>query len=112
MRRFMAVLVLALVGLCWFLVDRRPLTLPAVGNSFIVAVLLPLVMNPTRHWREAFWRCVDLVYTAAVVGASIFAIKTHTSHLEAITVSIVPGLLFGTMASLGVGRSGLADISR
>jgi hypothetical protein len=111
MWRFVAVFVLAVVGLSWSLVDGRASTMVAVGNGFVVAVLLPLVMNPTRYWRQAFWRCVDLVYTAAVVGASIVAISAHTPHLEALTVSIVPGLLFGTMASLGVGRSGLADIS-
>ena len=66
MRRFAAVVILAVVGL---------FAVPFVGyvmalafiNAFVAAVLLPLVLNPTRRWSQAFWQCFDMVYGAVVV---------------------------------------------
>jgi len=45
------------------------------------------------------------------VGAWFGAIVVSSvSRVEVFTAGLVPGLLFGTMASLGVGRSGLAGV--
>jgi hypothetical protein len=51
-----------------------------------------------------------MVYAAACIGAWFGAIVNPVSRAEVFTAGLVPGLLFGTMASLGVARSGLADV--
>jgi len=113
MRRFVAVLALAFVGLVWIGLPVGGLVHRVAGiNAFVVAALLPAVMNPTRTWAQAFWRCVDLVYAASAVGAAISAHVGHAPRLQAFTAAIVPALVFGTMASLGVGRSGLENAAR
>ena len=109
--RFAAVLVLAVVGLVWLLLASLTMRV-ALLNGFVAGAVLPLVMNPTRHWRQAFWRCVDLTWAAAFIGASMAAHSAHLPQTAAFTASLAPALLFGTMASLGVGRSGLADVER
>lgn len=109
MGRFVAVLVLAFVGLVWLVVAGFVMR-TALLNGFVAGAVLPLVMNPTRHWRQAFWRCVDLVWAASFIGASIAAYAAHAPHTAVFTASLAPAILFGTMASLGVGRSGLAEL--
>ena len=109
MGRFVAVVVLAFVGLVRLLTADF-VTQTAMLTGFVAAAALPLVLNPTRHWRLAFWRCVDMVWAASFIGAALAAYALHAPRITAFTASLVPGLLFGTMASLGVGRSGLADI--
>jgi hypothetical protein len=110
MWRFLAILVLALVGMVWFLfadlVQRC-----ALLSAFTAGALLPLVLNPTRHWARGFFLCFDMVYTAACVGAWIAAAHgAPTPRLEIFAAGLIPGILFGTMASLGVGRSGLGEL--
>ena len=109
MWRFVAVFGMTQLGVAWFVASGRVQQV-AILTAFGVAALLPAVMNPTRSWRPAFWRCVDLVYAGSAVGASIAAHATDAPRLEAFTVSIAPALVFGMLASLGVGRSGLGDI--
>ena len=108
MWRFAAVTVLAMTGFVGFGLSG-PVQKAAFLDAFAVALLLPLVMKPTRTWQQAFWRCLDLVYTASAVGASLVAWSWHRPRLDAFAASILPGLLFGTMAALGIGRSGRGE---
>ncbi|HEX6053013.1 MAG TPA: hypothetical protein VFZ21_27285 [Gemmatimonadaceae bacterium] len=112
MWRFAAVLVLAFVGMAWFVFVAGYVMRSAFVAAFLVAVVLPAVMNPTRHWARGFILCFDMVYAASWVGAYAAASVTHASRLEVFTAGLVPALLFGTMASLGVGRSGLGALRR
>jgi hypothetical protein len=107
-----AVLVLAVVGMVWYLVFASYVMQCAFVTAFVAALPLPLVMNPTRHWARGFFLCVDIVYAASCIGAYMAAHVTHAPRIEVFTASLVPGLLFGTMASLGVGRSGLGDLEK
>jgi hypothetical protein len=107
MWRFVAVLVLALVGMVWCLFASFVMKCAFV-TAFGAAVMLPLVMNPTRHWSRAFFLSFDLVYAASCIGAYMAAYGTHAPRTEVFTASFIPGVLFGTMASLGVSRSGLS----
>jgi hypothetical protein len=112
MWRFVTVLVLALTGMVWcvFLADH--VLRCAFVTAFGAAVALPLLLNPTRHWARGFFLSFDMVYAASSVGACIAAYATHAPRTEIFTASLIPGLLFGTMASLGIGRSGLAELER
>ncbi|HTK50644.1 MAG TPA: hypothetical protein VL308_02085 [Gemmatimonadaceae bacterium] len=111
MWRFVAVLGLALIGIVLFLGFADLIQRCALVAAFGAAAMLPAVMNPTRHWARGFFRCFDLVYAAACVGAYFGAIVVYpASRIEIFTAGLIPGLLFGTMASLGVGRSWLADV--
>jgi len=121
MWRFVAVLVLALAGMMWFLLFASVVQKVACLTAFGVAIMLPHVMNPTRHWRRAFFLCFDIVYGAACLGAygavvtrpaSFDQLLAGVSPLEIFIAGIVPALLLGTMASLGVGRSGLAELEK
>ena len=119
MWRFVAVLVLAFAGMMWFVLFASFVQKTACLTAFGAAIMLPYVLNPTRHWRRAFFLCFDMVYAASCIGAYL-AVSTRpasfdellagVSQLEIFIAGIVPAVLFGTMASLGVGRSGLADI--
>ena len=110
MWRFVAVLGLADIGIVLFLGFADLIQRCALVAAFGAAAMLPAVMNPTRHWARGFFRCVDLVYAAGCVGAYFGAIVVYpVSRVEIFTAGLIPGLLFGAMASLGVGRSWLAD---
>lgn len=111
MWRFVAVLVLAIIGILWFVAFADLMQQCALLTAFVVAAILPVVLNPTRHWARGFFLCFDLVYAAACVGAWFGGIvMSPVSRIEVFTAGLIPGLLFGTMASLGVGRSGLAEV--
>jgi len=112
MWRFVAVLVLAVVGIVWCLSLAGDVMQWAFVTAFLAALPLPLVMNPTRHWARGLFLCVDMVYAASCIGASMAAHVTHAPRTEIFTASLIPGLLFGTMASLGVGRSGLGELEK
>ena len=112
MWRFVAVFVLAVVGIAWCLFFGGYVAQCALVPAFGAAAVLPAVMNPTRHWARGFFLCLDIVYAASCVGAYVGAYVTHAPRLEVFTAGLVPALLFGTMASLGVGRSGLGDFKR
>jgi hypothetical protein len=121
MWRFVAVLVLAHAGMMWFLLFASVVQKAACLTAFGVAIMLPYVMNPTRHWRRAFFLCFDIVYAASCLGAytavarrptSFAVFLASVSQLEVFIAGIVPAILFGTMASFGVGRSGLADLRK
>ena len=112
MWRFVAVLVLALVGMVWCFFFASYVMQCAFVTAFAAAAALPLVMNPTRHWARGFFLCFDMVYAASCVGAYIGAHATHAPRMEVFVASLIPGLLFGTMASLGVGRSGLGNLPK
>src|SRR4051812_9794065 len=112
MRRFMAVLVLAMVGMGGFVFVAGYVMRSAFVTAFAAALILPPLLNPTRHWDRGFFLCFDMVYAASCVGAYIAAYGTHAPRLEVFTAGLVPALLFGTMASLGVGRSGLGDLRK
>lgn len=112
MLRFVAVLVLAFVGMVWFAFFAGFVTRTALVTGFAAALVLPSVMNPTRSWGRGFFLCFDMVYAASCVGAYIAAYGAHASRLEVLTAGLVPAVLFGTMASLGVGRSGLGDLPK
>lgn len=112
MWRFVAVLVLALTGMVWFVFFAGHVLQCALITAFGAALALPLVMNPTRHWARGFFLCFDMVYAAACIGAYMAAYVTHAPRMEVFTASLIPGLLFGTMASLGIGRSGLGDLEK
>ena len=110
MWRFVAVLGLADIGIVLFLGFADLIQRCALVAAFGAAAMLPAVMNPTRHWARGFFRCFDLVYAAGCVGAYFGAIVVYpVSRVEIFTAGLIPGLLVGTMASLGVGRSWLAD---
>jgi hypothetical protein len=111
MWRFVAVLVLALTGMVWFLFAGYVMQCAFV-SAFGAAVALPLVLNPTRHWARGFFLAFDMVYAAACIGAYMAAYVAHAPRMEVVTASLVPGLLFGTMASLGIGRSGLGELEK
>src|SRR5262245_37587054 len=81
----------------------------ALLTAFGAAAMLPVVLNPTRNWARGFFLCFDMVYAAACIGAWLAAIVHPVSHVEVFSAGLIPGLLFGTMASFGVSRSGLAD---
>ena len=110
MARFVAVLVLALVGMFWFTFYADFVQRCSLITAFGAAAMLPVVMNPTRHWARGFFLCFDMVYTAACIGAWFGTYGNQVPRLEVFTASLIPGILFGTMASLGVGRSGLGEI--
>ena len=109
MWRFVAILVLALTGCVW-LVFAGYVMRCAFLTAFIVAAILPAMMNPTRHWGRGFFLCFDIVYAAACIGAWLAAQVVPTPRMAVFTAGLVPALLFGTMASLGVGRSGLGEL--
>jgi hypothetical protein len=109
MGRFVAVLVLALIGIARFIVFADLIQQYALIAAFGAAIVLPAVLNPTRHWARGFFVCFDLVYAAACGGAWFGSIVYPASRLEVFMAGLIPALLFGTMASLGVGRSWLAD---
>ena len=101
MWRFVAVLVLGVVGMVWYLSFADYVMQCAFVVAFVAALPLPLLMNPTRHWARGFFLCVDMVYAASCVGAYLAALVTHVPRTAIFTASLIPGLLFGTMASLG-----------
>jgi hypothetical protein len=112
MWRFVAIVILAMIGMIWFMgfadFVQRCALIPAFGT----AVALPPLMNPTRRWARGFFLCVDIVYAAACLGAWWGSMVHHVPRIEVFTAGLVPALLFGTMASLGVGRSGLAELEK
>jgi len=112
MWRFMAVLGLALLGMVWFLAFADFVQQCALITAFGAAVMLPTVLNATRHWARGFFLCFDMVYAAACIGAWLGAMAHPVPRIDLFAAGIVPGLLFGTMASLGVGRSGLGDLPK
>lgn len=112
MWRFVAVLVLALTGMVWCVFFADYVLQCAFVTAFGAAAALPLVLNPTRHWARGFFLSFDMVYAASCIGAYIAAYVTHAPRMEIFTASLVPGLLFGTMASLGIGRSGLGELEK
>jgi hypothetical protein len=115
MWRFVAVFVLAIIGVVWFTASADFVQRGALLAAFGAAAILPAVLNPTRHWARGFFLCFDMVYAAACLGAWlgawVGAIAYPLSRVEVFTAGLIPGLLFGSMASLGVGRSGLGDRS-
>lgn len=104
------VLALALVGFFWIFVAPGYAMKLATLNGFFAAVLCPLVMDPTRRWTQAFWRCFDTVYAAALIAAMIAEVRAPASFIPTIASCIVPGLVFGTMASLGLAHSDLDEL--
>jgi len=112
MWRFVAIFVLAVVGMVWCLFFGGYVARCAFVPAFGAVVVLPAVMNPTRHWARGFFLCFDIVYAASCVGAYLGAYATHAPRMEVFTASVIPALLFGTMASLGVGRSWLGDLRK
>jgi hypothetical protein len=108
--RFVAVLVLAMIGMVRFIAFADFIQQCALFTAFGAAAILPVVLNPTRNWVRGFFLCFDMVYAAACIGAWFGAIHYPVSRDEVFTAGLIPGLLFGTMASLGVARSGLADV--
>jgi hypothetical protein len=110
MWRFVAVLALAIIGIVRFIAFADFVQQCALLTAFGAAAMLPVVLNPTRHWARGLFLCFDMVYAAACIGAWFGAIVNPVSRAEVFTAGLVPGLLFGTMASLGVARSGLADV--
>ena len=69
MWRFVAIFVLAVVGMVWCLFFGGYVGRCAFVPGFGAAVVLPAVMNPTRHWARGFFLCFDIVYAASCVGA-------------------------------------------
>ena len=116
MWRFVAVFVLATIGVVRFALVADSIQQGALLAGFGAAAILPAVLNPTRHWARGFFLCFDIVYAAACmgawVGAWVGAIAYPLPRVEILTAGFIPGLLFGTMASLGVGRSGLGDLAK
>ena len=116
MWRFVAVFVLATIGGARFIVVADFIQQGALLAGFGAAAILPAVLNPTRHWARGFFLCVDIVYAASCIGAWVGAwvggIAYPLPRVEIFTAGFIPGLLFGTMASLGVGRSGLGDLAK
>jgi hypothetical protein len=113
MWRFVAVLVLAIAGIVWFIAFAGLMQQCALVSAFGTAVILPAVLTPTRNWARSFLVCLDMVYSTACLGAWFGALVVDpVSRIEVFTAGVVPALLFGTMASLGVGRSWLADVDR
>lgn len=112
MWRFVAVFVLAVTSMVWCVFFADYVLRCAFVTAFGAALALPLVMNPTRHWARGFFLAFDMVYAASCVGAYMAAYVTHAPRTEIFTASLIPGLLLGTMASLGVGRSGLGELER
>jgi len=110
--RFVAVLGLAMIGMVWFIAFADFVQQCALITAFGGAAILPLVLNPTRHWARGFFLCFDMVYAAACIGAWLGAAVHPVPRVEIFTAGLIPGVLFGTMASLGVGRSGLGDITK
>ena len=110
MWRFMAVLVLATIGIARFIAFADFVQQCALLTAFGAAAILPVVLNPTRNWARGFFLCFDMVYAAACIGAWFGAIHYPVSRGEVFTAGLFPALLFGTMASLGIARSGLADL--
>jgi hypothetical protein len=108
MLRFVAVLALAVVGLVWLLLAPGVAMKVAGINAFVAAALCPVVMTPTRKWTQAFWRCFDTAYASALVAAVVVATHAHEPFVRSVASCVVPGLVFGTMASLGVSRSSFA----
>jgi len=112
MWRFVAIVVLAMVGMVWFIGFADFVQQCALITAFGAAMMLPVVLNPTRHWARGFFLCFDMVYAAACIGAWFGSIAQPVPRLDLFTAGLVPGFLFGTMASLGVGRSGLGELER
>ena len=112
MWRFVAVFVLTIIGVVRFTVVADFIQQGALLAGFGAAAILPAVLNPTRHWARGFFLCVDIVYAASCIGAWVGAIAYPLPRVEIFTAGFIPGLLFGTMASLGVGRSGLGDLAK
>ena len=110
MWRFVAVPVLAMVGTVWFTFFADFVQRCAIITAFGGAAMLPVVLNPTRDWARAFFVCFDMVYAAACIGAWFGALAHPVPRVEVFTAGLIPGFLFGTMASLGVGRSGLSSL--
>ena len=110
MWRFLAVLVLAFVGMAWFVFFADFVQRTACVTAFGAAMILPLVLNPTRHWARGFFLCFDMVYAASCIGAYVATYVDLAPLGDVFLAALVPALLCGPMASLGVGRSGLADI--
>jgi hypothetical protein len=112
MWRFVTIFLLALVGMVWCVFSTSYVMQCAFVTAFGAALALPLVLNPTRHWARGFFLCFDMVYAAACIGAYMAAHVTHAPRMEVFTASLIPGLLCGTIASLGVGRSGLGELEK
>ena len=112
MWRFVAVLVLALTGMVWFVLFAGYVMRWAFVSAFAAALVLPPMMNPTRHWARGFFLCFDIVYAASCIGAYLAAPVAHATRAEIFIAGLVPALIFGTMASLGVGRSGLGELEK
>jgi hypothetical protein len=104
MWRYLAVVLLASIGFVSFLVAGL-VQRTTIVNAIFISALLPAVMTATRSWQQAFWQCIDMVYVATAVGALIAAHMVRAPWGHALTESVAPALLFGTTASLRVGRS-------
>jgi hypothetical protein len=112
MWRFVAVFGLAMIGMVWFIAFADFVQQCALITAFGGAAILPVVLNPTRHWARGFFLCFDMVYAAACIGAWLGAMAHPVPRIDVFTAGLIPGLLFGTMASLGVGRSGLGELPK
>jgi|SRR5690349_12627719 hypothetical protein len=103
MRRFAAIVVLATVGMVWY-VYAGVIEQAALLHAFGTAIVLPLVLWPTMSWQKAFFVCFDLVFVTSAAGAALVAHSLHAPMLKVVTAGFGPALIFGAMASLGVSR--------
>jgi hypothetical protein len=92
--RVAAVELLYLVGMVGFFTGPMPL---AYLNAFVGAVLAWFgVRRPVASWRQAFWRCFDAAYVAAVVAAVI----AGANVFSALGFCLFPAVVFGTAAAI------------
>ena len=78
--RFVAVLVLAMIGMVRFIAFADFIQQCALFTVFGAAAILPVVLNPTRNWARGFFLCFDMVYAAACIGAWFGAIHYPVSR--------------------------------
>lgn len=97
MRRFLAIVVLDMIGLMGFLIGPT-LEIRAGFLTGLFGAALACTWAPPATWHKNFWLYTDASYLGAVVAG----LAAGAPVLAALTTGLLPALVFGTAATIAM----------
>jgi hypothetical protein len=97
MRRFLAIVVLDMIGLMGFLIGPT-LEIRAGFLTGLFGAALACTWAPPSTWHKNFWLYTDASYLGAVVAGLVAGAPV----LAALTTGLLPALVFGTAATIAM----------
>lgn len=97
MRRFLAIVVLDMIGLMGFLIGPT-LEIRAGFLTGLFGAAIACTWAPPATWHRNFWLYTDASYLGAVVAGLVAGAPV----LSALTNGLLPALVFGTAATLAM----------